>query len=72
MKPGDVVEAIWDDHVFVFKDYTGEGIMRMRTLGFFVREDDKVLVIALTMAENKPNDCQVIDRRMLVSRKKVR
>ena len=72
MKAGDVVEALWDDHVFVFKDYTGEGIMRMRTLGFFVREDEKVLVIALTMSGDKPNDAQVIDKRMLVSRKKVR
>ena len=72
MKSGDVVEAIWDDHCFVFKDYTGEGIMRMRTCGYFVREDEKVLVIALTWTGEKPNDCQVIDKRMLLSRKKVR
>ena len=73
MKPGDIVEAIWDDHCFVFKDYTGEGIMRMHTIGYFVKETETELVLALTLAENKrPNDCQVIDKRLLVSRKKVR
>ena len=47
--------------------------MRMHTIGYFVKETETELVLALTLAENKrPNDCQVIDKRLLVSRKKVR
>jgi hypothetical protein len=74
VKVGDVVEATWEDHCFVFKDYSGEGVMRMRTLGWFVKEDENVLCIALTLGgkQESPNDVQVIDKRMLISRRKVR
>ena len=72
MKKGDVVEATWDDHTFCFNVYGGQGISKMRTCGYFVKEDDTALYIALTMSDGEPADVQVIDKRMLSSKKKVR
>lgn len=73
MKLGDVVEVVWDDHCFKFGEYTGEGVMRMRSCGYFVREDDDIIAIAVTLAEGKkPNDVQVIDKRMLRSKRRIR
>lgn len=73
MKVGDVVEAFWDDHTFCFNTYGGQGISKMTTCGYFVKQDDQALYIALTMQDGKePADVQVIDRRMLNRVRKVR
>ena len=73
MKPGDVVEALWDDHVLHQGHYGNEGTFRFRTIGYFAREDDGVLCLSMSLTpEGKPYDTLVIDKRTLVSRKKVR
>jgi hypothetical protein len=73
VKPGTIVEADWDDHLFVFNRYGGESVVPMRSVGYFVREDDQVFAIALTMQEgNVPCDVQVIDKRMLRRVRRVR
>ena len=73
MKAGDIVEVEWDDHTFVFNVFTGEGISRMRSVGYFVREDESVFCLALSLQDNsKPADVQVIDKRMLTRKRKVR
>ena len=66
MKQGDVIEAMWDDHTFCFNTYGGQGITKMKTCGYFVKEDESALYIALTLQEGRePADVQVIDKRML-------
>lgn len=72
MKPGSLVEITWDDHAFHFGQYAGEGTARCTTVGYFVREDEQVIAVALSMADGKPNDVQVVDKRMLVTRRTVR
>ena len=73
MKAGDVVEAEWDDHSFVFNVYGGEGVTSMRSCGYFVRADEDVVVVALSLQDgSKPADVQVIDRRMLRRIRRVR
>jgi len=72
MKAGDVVEAFWDDHTFVFNLYGGEGITKVTTCGYFVSEDEETLKVALCLSDGKPADVQVIDKRMLTKVRKVR
>ena len=73
MKTGDVVEAFWDDHTFCFNTFGGQGITKVTTCGYFVKEDEQALYIALSMTDGKePSDVQVIDKRMLTRLKKVR
>ena len=70
MKPGDIVKAKWDDHSFTFGD--GKAVVaRVKTCGFFVEETDEHVAIALSIVDGKPNDTQLIDKRMLKSLKKV-
>ena len=73
MKFGDIVEVDWDDHTFVFNTYGGQGITKMTTCGYFVLQNDRTFIVALTMQEGRePADVQIIDRRMLTKVRKVR
>lgn len=72
MRFGDIVEAEWVDHTFVFNLYDGSGLTRVKTVGYFVSEDDEVLRIAFALEDGKPADVQVIDRRTLIKKQKVR
>lgn len=66
MKPGDIVEVIWDDHQFQFGEYAGDGITTLTTVGYFVRSDRDVIAVALSRREDgKFHEVQVIDRRMV-------
>ena len=73
MKAGDVVEADWDDHTFVFNTYGGQSISKITTCGYFVKQDSDTLVIALSLQDGRePADVQIIDKRMLRRVRKVR
>lgn len=78
MTVGDVVEVVWDDHAFYEDDDEARrGIARQRTVGLFVGEDDRVVMVALgetswADGSTKFSEVQVIDKRMLVSKRRVR
>ena len=71
MKPGDIVQAKWDDHSFTFGDGR-PALSRVRTVGYFVEETDEHIAIALSWLDGKPNDTQLIDKRMLRKVKKIK
>lgn len=67
-----VVEVTWGDHTFKFGEYAQDQVNNditvVKTLGYFVREDDEVIVVALSLSDGKPSDVQVIDKRMMKGR----
>lgn len=72
MRTGDLVEVEWDDHSFDFGDSSGPPIIRTRNVGYFVREDDEVFILAFSRHDGKFSEVQTIDKRMLVRARRVR
>ena len=72
MKAGDVVELIWDDHAFHFGENNGKGVVRTTSVGYLVRDTESEVAIAISRNVDGFSDIQVVDKRMLLSRKKVR
>ena len=69
-----ILELEWDDHAF----YGGEdggpasGISRQVSIGYLVLETDEYIKIAQSLTDGRPNECVVVDKRMLRKRRVVR
>lgn len=69
-----LVEVTWSDHTFTFGEYTSSSaiVTTVTTVGYLVRSDASTVVVAMSLADGKPQECQVIDRRMLKSVRTIR
>jgi hypothetical protein len=82
-KVGDIIELQWDDHMHGENYYEEYGVCKVKTVGYFLKEDDDVIVVGASWidphttgrAEAGPynyTEFQLVDKRMLTSAKKVR
>lgn len=71
MKAGTIVRATWDDHSFEFGSFGRKGIQRHETVGHLVEDNEDWVAIALTKNNEGFEDTVTIDRRMLISLRRV-
>lgn len=69
---GAIVEVIWDDHTFEFGSFARKGVQRQTTIGQFVEQTDGWIAIALTVNSDGYADTQTIDKRMVISTRRLR
>jgi hypothetical protein len=74
VKPRRIIEVEWQDHSFSYGEYnpTDAYLSRATTCGYYVDEDESVIRIALSVSNEKFNEVQVIDKRMVTRRRNVR
>lgn len=73
MKTPKLVEVEWDDHMLHFgEDEFGATTASQVSVGYLVRETPEYIKLAQSLTDGKPNDCLVVDKRMLRKRRVVR
>ena len=66
-----LVEVWWDDHTAQDGHVKAE-VSKMVSIGYLEEETEEHIVVARTMADGKPYDKQLVDKRMMMRKRVVR
>lgn len=66
-----LVEVTWEDHLLQFGETVPTGPAKVTTVGYLVADTQNFVVVALSISDGRPEDMQLIDRRMLMDMEEI-